>query len=60
MYKLIGKHDNPRNIYAQKLITEGLIQQSLVTEMENEYKALLDAHLETSRKEPLTVIKPFM
>ena len=60
MYKIIGNHDNPRNLYAQKLIAEGVVSQDFVTEIENNYKALLDADLETSRKEPLTVIKPFM
>ncbi|GIJ93771.1 2-oxoglutarate dehydrogenase subunit E1 [Capnocytophaga stomatis] len=60
LYKAIGKHDNPRNIYAQKLIAEGIVQQEFVTQLENDYKALLDKDLETSRKEELTIIKPFM
>ena len=60
LYKIISKHDNPRNIYAQKLIEEGLIQQSYVAEIENAYKATLDADLEASRREPLTILKPFM
>ena len=60
LYKIISKHDNPRNIYAQKLIEEGLIQQSYVAEIENAYKANLDADLEASRREPLTILKPFM
>ena len=60
LYKIISKHDNPRNIYAQKLIEEGLIEQSYVAEIENAYKATLDADLEASRREPLTILKPFM
>ena len=60
LYKIISKHDNPRNIYAQKLIEEGLIQQSYVAEIENAYKATLDADLEASRRELLTILKPFM
>ena len=60
LYKIISKHDNPRNIYAQKLIEEGLIQQSYVAKIENAYKATLDADLEASRREPLTILKPFM
>ena len=60
LYKIISKHDNPRNIYAQKLIEEGLIQQSYVAEIENAYKATLDADLEASRRESLTILKPFM
>ncbi|MDO4229391.1 MAG: 2-oxoglutarate dehydrogenase E1 component [Capnocytophaga sp.] len=60
LYKLIGKHDNPRNIYAQKLIQEGAIQADFVTQIENDYKNKLDKCLEDSRKEELTIIKPFM
>ena len=60
LYKLIGKHDNPRHIYAQKLIGEGVVSQEKANEIENEYRAVLDNHLEVSRREPLTVIKPFM
>lgn len=60
LYKLIGKHDNPRNIYAQKLVQETTIEQNYVTEIENNYKTLLDKNLEDSRKEELTIIKPFM
>jgi len=60
MYKTISKHDNPFHIYAQKLIGEGITQQTYVTEIENAYKAYLDTCLEASRKEPLTILKPFM
>lgn len=60
LYKLIGKHDNPRNIYAQRLVQEGVIEQNFVTQIENDYKTLLDKDLEDSRKEELTIIKPFM
>ena len=60
LYKIIGNHDNPSHIYTQKLIGEGVIQQAYVTEIENAYKAKLDADLEASRREPLTILKPFM
>lgn len=60
LYKIIGKHDNPRNIYAQKLIAEGVVQQEFITQIENEYKAVLDNDLDTSRKAELTIIQPFM
>ena len=60
MYKLIGKHDNAFHIYAQKLIAEGVTQQNYVSMIENAYKVALDADLEASRREPLTILKPFM
>lgn len=60
LYKAIGKHENPRNIYAKKLIAEGVIKQEFITQIENDYKAILDADLEVSRQSQLTVIQPFM
>ncbi|CEN44499.1 2-oxoglutarate dehydrogenase E1 component [Capnocytophaga canis] len=60
LYKIIGKHDNPRNIYAKQLIEEGVITNDFVAQIEMDYKSVLDMHLENSRKENLTVIKPFM
>ncbi|MFJ1474472.1 2-oxoglutarate dehydrogenase E1 component [Capnocytophaga cynodegmi] len=60
LYKTIGKHENPRNIYAKRLIEENIVTSDYVTQIENEYKSVLDNHLEASRKEELTIIKPFM
>ncbi len=60
LYKLIGKHQNPRDIYAENLIAQGVIEPAYVIEIENAYKAILDDNLEKSRKEQLTTIKPFM
>lgn len=60
LYKAIAKHKNPRDIYAEKLISEGVINQSFVTDLEKEYKAELEEELEDSRKQEKTVITPFM
>lgn len=60
LYKIIAKHQNPRDIYADKLIAEGVIDDKYVGKLEKEYKAVLDENLEASRKKDLTIITPFM
>lgn len=60
LYKAIAKHNNPRDIYAQKLISEGIIDADYVANLEKEYKESLEEELEDSRKQEKTVITPFM
>ena len=60
LYKAISKHPNPRDIYAQKLIQQGVIDAQYVGTLEVEYKAQLEEKLEDARKEKNTVITPFM
>ncbi len=60
LYKAIAKHPNPRTIYAEKLVVEGIIDDNYVKELEIQYKASLEEELEDSRKEDKTVITPFM
>lgn len=60
LYKIIARHKNPRDIYAEKLIVDGIIDQAYVNKIESDYKAQLDENLQASRKKDLTIIKPFM
>ncbi|RZS98974.1 2-oxoglutarate dehydrogenase E1 component [Aquimarina brevivitae] len=60
LYKAIAKHQNPRDIYAAKLIEEGVIDEDFVSKLEKEYKEVLEEELEDSRKVEKTVITPFM
>ena len=60
LYKAIAKHSNPRDIYAAKLLSEGIIDEGYVKELESQYKASLEEELEDSRKEDKTIITPFM
>ncbi|WP_290698924.1 2-oxoglutarate dehydrogenase E1 component [Lacinutrix sp.] len=60
LYKAIAKHANPRNIYADKLIAEGVIDKDHVKKLEKAYKDTLEEKLDASRKEDKTVITPFM
>ncbi len=60
LYKEISKHQNPKEIYCEKLMTENVIDASYVKQLEAEYKESLEEDLEDSRKEETTVITPFM
>ena len=60
LYKAISKHKNPRDIYAERLMAEGVIDEHFVSELEKQYKDSLEEKLEDSRKEDKTVITPFM
>jgi len=56
LYKAISKHKNPRDIYAERLQGEGIIDNQFVTQLEKDYKAHLEEDLEASRKKDKTII----
>lgn len=60
LYKSISKHKNPRDIYAERLIAEGVIDEDYVKELEEKYKNDLEEDLLDSRKIEKTRITPFM
>ncbi len=60
LYRAIAKHKNPREIYADILIKEGIVDKDYVKNLEEVYKASLEEELEDSRKQEKTVITPFM
>jgi 2-oxoglutarate dehydrogenase E1 component len=45
LYKTIAKHDDPRKIYYDKLLAGGKVEKGLASEMESEYKKLLQKSL---------------
>jgi 2-oxoglutarate dehydrogenase E1 component len=56
LYKAIAKHASPRDIYADRLKGEGVIDEGHVKQLEKEYKSDLEDDLEASRKKDKTVI----
>jgi len=60
LYKIIARHKNPRDLYTEKLIAEGIINETYVKKIEEDYKNQLDENLTESRKREVTVIKPFL
>ena len=60
LYKAISKHKNPRDIYAELLINQGIIDEDYIKTLEKSYKSSLESELKSSRKQNKTVITPFM
>ncbi|MDC7994753.1 2-oxoglutarate dehydrogenase E1 component [Altibacter sp. HG106] len=60
LYKAISKHSNPRDIYAEKLFKQGIIEDGFTKQLEQEYKDKLEEKLEDSRKEDKTEITAIM
>ena len=60
LYKLIAKHSNQRDIYAAKLLADGVIDNGYVKELEKDYKADLEVGLEASRKHEKTIVTKIM
>ena len=60
LYKAISKHKNPLEINAEKLKSQGVIDDSYVTKLEQDYKNRLEENLEDSRNEDKTEITAIM
>lgn len=50
LYSIIAKHPNPREIYKEKLIKEGVVSDEVLKKMENEFKELLDENYDASKE----------
>ena len=60
LYKLISKHPNPKNIYSDKLISQSLISEEEIINIENDYRKRLENELQDSKKTVKTRISDFM
>ncbi|WP_196885693.1 2-oxoglutarate dehydrogenase E1 component [Aureivirga sp. CE67] len=60
LYKAIKKHDNPRDIYADKLKSEGVIDDAYLKAISAEFKNKLEEEYQKSKQDEVSVIKPFM
>ena len=56
LYKAIAKHQNSRDIYAEKLFKQNSIDATYVKQLEQQYKLELEDDLQASRKKDKTVI----
>lgn len=52
LYKAIEKHPNPREIYVEKLLSQGAVDKKLAKQMEKEFKDLLQERLNESKEDP--------
>lgn len=60
LYKAIAKHQNPRQIYLDRLIGEGNLTQEEANQFDAELRAKLDLALELARKTEKNVISNFL
>lgn len=60
LYKSIAKHPNPRDIYLNKLVEQGVVTKERGKELENELNQLLQERLEESKEIEKAVITSFL
>ncbi len=60
LYKAIAKHKNPRDIYAEKLISEGTIDSSYLNNTIAEFKNLLEEEYQLSKQTETSKVSEFM
>lgn len=60
LYSIIAKHPNPREIYKQHLIKEGVIGDEILAEKEKEFKQLLDENFDAAKEIQKNTLDPFM
>ncbi len=60
LYKSIETHPNVRDLYAKRLIAEGVLTKDHVKKINDDFEALLDAEFELSRQKDVASIRPFL
>jgi len=60
LYKAISKHSNPRDIYAQRLIEEGVVDTAYLNNSITEFKNLLEEEYQHSKKVKTSKVREFM
>lgn len=60
LYKAIAAHANPREIYNQKLLSQGSVEASLAKEMEASFKEMLQKSLDTAKQIKKSKVTPFL
>lgn len=60
LYKAIGKHPNPREIYIEKLLAAGSIEADLAKEMEKEFRKELQEKLEMAKLDSPSKVTNFV
>ncbi len=60
LYKAIAKHPNPRDIYAKKLVEQGVIDSEFLKKKVDSFDSFLDEKLELAQKAKKVTIQPFL
>ena len=59
LYKAIANHPNPREVYNQKLLSQGIVEANLAKSMEKQFKELLQRSLDLSKLQKKTKLDDF-
>ncbi|MFY0602588.1 MAG: 2-oxoglutarate dehydrogenase E1 component [Flavobacteriaceae bacterium] len=60
LYKAISKHSNPKDIYANKLIAEGAIDEAYLKSITDDFKKMLNEEFDKSKADHTSKVKEFM
>ena len=60
LYKAISTHPNPREIYRERLLAEGVIGDGDVKKMDKEFNDILQGKLDTSKKQRKATVTKFL
>jgi 2-oxoglutarate dehydrogenase E1 component len=60
MYKAIAKHPDPRKIYVEKLMSEGVLEQQMAKKMEKEFQEELQARILESKEIQKATVTSFL
>ena len=60
LYKAIAKHENPKEIYIQQLLNEGIISNDEVSQMKEEFNEMLQSRLQESKEIEKAYITHFL
>jgi len=60
LYKAIAAHPNAREIYNQKLLSQGEVEANLAKEMEKSFKDQLQKNLDQAKQKTKTEISPYL
>ncbi|QCX37808.1 2-oxoglutarate dehydrogenase E1 component [Aureibaculum algae] len=60
LYKAISKHENPKDIYVDKLLREKVVDEAYVEKLKDDYKSMLETEYNKSKEDKTSVVKPFM
>ena len=60
LYETISKHKNPREIYKQKLMNEGVVEANIVKELEQDFQNLLQDRFDEAKEIEKAKITPFL
>ena len=60
LYKSIAKHQNVKDIYAEKLLQEGSIGKDHLSEITSEFKGMLEREFDLSKEDKTSKVKEFM